>query len=334
MKFASISLCLALLAASAQAQIGGQGGMRQPGTAPSTTVKPSTGFNMPGANGGGIMKTTEKPSGMPGANGGGIQQCRSNGQTCSSSSDCCSSMQCTEGMCSTGGGGGGMTPPGGDPSNSTGGGYGATGPGGKGGRFICNEENICVAFSESIHIGQASFAFAYAKCTEVCVPGRPHPHGQCKKDGANCQNNRDCCSRTCQNRLGGSGKMCGPAQSQCKSDGKDCRSDGDCCSGQCKNRLGGSGKMCGPAPSPGPTPSCSPLQPLAECQAGVYNACCSETLFCSVKNTPQYPNDESDNRHRCQPITCAQDKDCPQGLTCQFGEWRGPGTGSYTACAK
>lgn len=340
MKLASISLCLALLAATAQAQIGGQGGMQQqPGTAPSSTGRPS---NMPGANGGGIMSTTEKPSNMPGANGGGVMSCKRNGATCSSSTDCCSGMQCTDGKCGTGGGSGGlppMTPPGGDASNSTGGGLGATGPGGSSGRFICNEENICVAFSESIHIGQASFAFAYAKCIDVCVPGRPHPHGRCKKDGNDCRNDGDCCSGKCQNRLGGNGKMCGAAPSpgpgpQCKPDGNNCRSDSDCCSGKCQNRLGGNGKMCGAAPSPGPTPSCFPKQPLADCTAGTFNPCCSEALECSAKNTPQHPNDERDNIHRCQPIDCAQDSDCPSGLTCKFGEWRGQGTGSYTACAK
>lgn len=317
MKFtisSSIPLCLALLAASAQAQIGGQGGMQQQGGDSLSTSKP-TGFNMPGAGGAGT-------------------QCNQMGQSCSSPNDCCTGLQCSNGQCRSGG----VTPPqgGGDNNTSGGGLMGSSYGGGGGGKYICQGE-VCVAFSESIHIGQASFAVAYAQCFSTCGGGggHPHPHGRCSNDGDSCSNDRDCCSKNCQRKLGGNGMMCGPKNS-CKNSGDKCSVDGDCCSGRCQNLLGGNGRVCsagGSPPSP-PTPSCVPKKPLADCIAGTFNPCCSQTMTCSAKFSPQYPNDEKRNYHRCHPIDCAQDSDCPSGTTCSWGEWRGTGTGFYNACSK
>jgi hypothetical protein len=76
------------------------------------------------------------------------------------------------------------------------------------------------------------FAPAAAGAQDVA----PAANNSCKKSGANCSKDTDCCSKTCKN-----------GNCKCGNSGDSCSKDNDCCSGSCKNgncKCGKSGDSC------------------------------------------------------------------------------------------
>jgi hypothetical protein len=53
----------------------------------------------------------------------------------------------------------------------------------------------------------------------------------CKVTGANCQNNRDCCSKKCRKKGRKKGR---PGKCECAGAGQGCKRDAGCCSGKCQ----------------------------------------------------------------------------------------------------
>jgi hypothetical protein len=223
--------------------------------------------------------------------------CKLNGDTCTSSLDCCTA-NCADGD------GGKVC---GDP-------IGLCKPAGQ----ACATGNECCTFSciagtcsNKLCVADDGACGSDAECCGgSCVPdgkggGVCKPlNASCKTSGNPCAANGDCCSKFCN------GGVCNSQPSFCTQDGDVCSTDLECCGGACTKAAGATLGTCGAVTAPGTT-GCTPAG--QSCGAGTDGgvqcdqSCCSRS--CGPLTTPIKVCEPPSGCHPTGEL-CRSDDDC------------------------
>ncbi|MEW5853662.1 MAG: hypothetical protein AB2A00_33105 [Myxococcota bacterium] len=271
--------------------------------------------------------------------GSSCNACGSAGQTCASATDCCSGMECTQGICQQ---------PQCQPRTCQQ--MGATcgvvddGCGQVLDCGTCRAGEMCGAARQCVVVmcgGPGQPCSAQAPCAPglACINGVCMDGGACTPDGAQCDPNRPCCNgQPCP-----ANGFCEP--NGCRPTGEPCAVNDECCGGACVNGICGDGGTCRPDGA-----SCDPNRPCCnglpcsngicqgqctpigtQCQAGIpccngycgpQGICENECLPDGVQCDPNRPccsgscANGTCAQNQCDGRNCVTDAECCAGYRC------------------